>query len=62
MVGEARKLHPDHTFQVLDMNHLGELSNDRKYQFIVFIASFHHLQTKEERKEVLEKTKKLLEK
>jgi len=60
MINEAKKLHPKNSFEVLDMKHLEKLSNDKKYQFIVFIASFHHLQTKQERKEVLEKTKKLL--
>lgn len=106
MVDEARKLHPEQNFQVLDMNHLEKLldsgisqkrsnfaaskqgtranrnpewtvrnlygewgsgdSNSKdeffrnSYQFIIFIASFHHLQTKQERKEVLEKAKKLL--
>jgi len=60
MIEEAQKLHPNHTFKVLDMNHLEKLSSGEKYQFIVFIASFHHLQTPEERKEVLGKAKKLL--
>ena len=59
MIHEARKLHPENVFKVLDMNHMGELSRN-SYQFIVFIASFHHLHTKEERKEVLLKAKKLL--
>jgi 2-polyprenyl-3-methyl-5-hydroxy-6-metoxy-1,4-benzoquinol methylase len=62
MIEEAQKLHPEYTFMVLDMNHLEELSDDEKYDVIIFIASFHHLQTSEERKEVLEKTKKLLKK
>ncbi|MDD5197879.1 MAG: methyltransferase domain-containing protein [Candidatus Gracilibacteria bacterium] len=60
MINEAKKLHPEQSFQVLDMNRLEALSDNEKYQFIVFIASFHHLHTKQERKEVLEKTKKLL--
>lgn len=60
MIEEARKLHPDTIFQVLDMNRLEELSNGKKYQFIVFIASFHHIHTIAERREVLRKTKKLL--
>lgn len=63
MVDEAKKLHPDHTFRVLDMNHIEELSDSNdSFDVIVFIASFHHLHTKQERKEVLEKTRKLLKK
>ncbi|MDD2891593.1 MAG: class I SAM-dependent methyltransferase [Candidatus Gracilibacteria bacterium] len=99
MINEARKLHPQQDFKVLDMNHLGKLldsgisqkrsdssanrdpegtvrsqygeggsgdlsSKDKffrdSYQFIIFIASFHHLHTKEERKEVLLQAKRLL--
>ncbi|MDD5377399.1 MAG: class I SAM-dependent methyltransferase [Candidatus Gracilibacteria bacterium] len=65
MIEEARKLHPDHAFMVLDMRGSEDLSSKDEffrdsYQFIVFIASFHHLHTAEERHEVLEKTKKLL--
>lgn len=60
MIEEAKKLHPNNTFQVLDMKHLEELSGEEKYDIIVFIASFHHLHTVQERAEVLEKTKKLL--
>lgn len=62
MIEEAQKLHPDNIFQVLDMNSVDELPDDKKYQFIIFIASFHHIHTGEERKEVLRKTKKLLTK
>lgn len=62
MITEARKLHPEYAFQVLDMNHIEELSSDEKYNVIVFIASFHHLHTQQERIEVLKKTKKLLKK
>lgn len=60
MIEEAKKLHSEYCFRVLDMNHLEVLSDSEKYQFIVFIASFHHLLTEQERKEVLKKTKKLL--
>lgn len=60
MIEEARKLHTENTFRVLDMNHLWELSDDEKYNVIAFIASFHHLQTSEERMKVLQKIKKLL--
>jgi len=60
MIDEAQKLHPENTFKVLNMNHLEELLNDEKYDVIVFIASFHHLQTIEERMKVLQGTKKFL--
>ncbi|HBB27578.1 TPA: hypothetical protein DCZ36_03735 [Candidatus Gracilibacteria bacterium] len=99
MIDEARKLHSNQDFKVLDMNHLeglldsgisqkrsnssanrepegtvrsqygeggsGDLSSKNEffrnsYQFIVLIASFHHLQTVQERKEVLLKAKKFL--
>ncbi len=60
MIDEARKLHPEYMFQALDMNRLEELSDTTKYDVIVFIASFHHLHTKEERQNVLQKTKNLL--
>ncbi|MDD2917170.1 MAG: class I SAM-dependent methyltransferase, partial [Candidatus Gracilibacteria bacterium] len=60
MIAEAQKLHPENTFKVLDMNKLEELSDSNKYQFIVFIASFHHLRTEAERNLVLNSAKKLL--
>ena len=43
MIEEAKKLHPGNDFKVLDMNVISELSKSEKYDFIVFIASFHHL-------------------
>ncbi len=43
MIEEARKLHPGNDFKVLDMNAISEPSESEKYDFIVFIASFHHL-------------------
>ena len=60
MVHEAKKLHLNQTFKVLDMIHIDELSSQEKCDVIVFIASFHHLQTEQERIEVLQKTKRLL--
>lgn len=62
MIKEAQKLHPENSFKVLDMNRLDELPDDKKYQFIIFIASFHHLSTEQQRREVLQKTERLLEK
>ncbi len=60
MITEARKLHPAEFFEVLDMNDIVSLSGQRCYDYIVFIASFHHLCTALERSQVLESTKKLL--
>jgi len=60
MIEEAKKEYPKHNFEVLDMTNLDKL--DKKYDFIFFIASFHHLKTQKERQEVLQKTLKLLNK
>ena len=60
MIDEAKKEYPSHNFKVLDMTNLDKL--DKKYDFIFFIASFHHLKNQEERQEVLQKTFKLLNK
>ena len=60
MIAEARKLHPTESFEVLDMNDIATLSGQKYYDYIVFIASFHHLQTASEREQVLQETKKLL--
>ncbi|NDK08051.1 methyltransferase domain-containing protein [Candidatus Gracilibacteria bacterium] len=58
LITEAKKLHPDKSFQVLDMLSISEINE--KFDYIFFIASFHHLKTIEERIEVLKQTKKLL--
>ena len=60
MITEAKALHPDYSFRVLDMNHLEELSEQKTYDVIVFIASFHHICTIQDRKKILKRTKKLL--
>jgi 2-polyprenyl-3-methyl-5-hydroxy-6-metoxy-1,4-benzoquinol methylase len=61
MILEAQKLHPDNHFQVLDMSHLaiGNLAAS-DYDVILFLASFHHLEAREDRIQVLKNTKKLL--
>lgn len=58
MIDEARKLHPDRDFSVVPMSAMGSLRSS--YDVIVFLASFHHLDTVEERIRVLEATKSLL--
>jgi ubiquinone/menaquinone biosynthesis C-methylase UbiE len=61
MIEEAKKSYKDKDFLVLDMISIDKIE-DRKFDFIFFIASFHHLQTIEERIEVLQKAKDLLKK
>lgn len=60
MITEARKLHPTESFEVIDMNNIESLSGQKYYDYIVFIASFHHLQKALEREQVLQNVKKLL--
>ncbi|HBA45440.1 TPA: hypothetical protein DEG21_02680 [Patescibacteria group bacterium] len=60
MINEAKLEYPSHNFKVLDMTNLDKL--DKKYDFIFFIASFHHLKNQEERQGVLQKTLKLINK
>lgn len=59
MIAEARKLHPNHQFEVIPMESLHQLSNT-KYQALLFLASFHHLKTRESRIETLKQAKELL--
>ncbi len=59
MIEEARKLHPEYGFAVCDMLSLDTLEV-WTYDAIVFLASFHHLETPEERIQVLHDVKKLL--
>lgn len=61
MLSEAKKNYPNKDFLNLDMLNLDKIW-DRKFDFIFFIASFHHLQTIDERIEVLQKAKNLLNK
>lgn len=59
MINEAKKTYIDKEFLNLDMLDLDKIEN-QKYDFIFFIASFHHLQTIDERVETLIKIKSLL--
>ncbi|MDD2907486.1 MAG: class I SAM-dependent methyltransferase [Candidatus Gracilibacteria bacterium] len=59
MLEEAKKSYPNKDFLNLDMLNLDKIK-DKKFDFIFLIASFHHLQTLEERVEVLEKIYSLL--
>lgn len=58
LLEEASKLHPENEFLNLNMLDLDKLES--KFDAIFFIASFHHLQTLEDRIEVLKKAKNLL--
>lgn len=58
LITEANKLYPDKSFQVLDMLSISEIKE--KFDYIFFIASFHHLKTIEERIEVLKQIKNIL--
>jgi 2-polyprenyl-3-methyl-5-hydroxy-6-metoxy-1,4-benzoquinol methylase len=62
MIGEALSLHPGNQFDVCSMIELPTFqhSNIPTFDSLLFLASFHHLETREERIQVLENTKKLL--
>lgn len=55
---EAKNLHHNYTFLEVDMLNLYKI--EEKFDFIFFIASFHHLKNIEEREKVLDYTKNLL--
>ncbi len=58
MIIEARKLHPDHQFETIGMQDIREVNGS--FDAILFLASFHHLETQAERIQVLNDAKKLL--
>ena len=61
MILEARKLHPESHFEVCSMNSLSTCNLPlATFDAIVFLASFHHLETQVERIQALKDTKKLL--
>ncbi|MBP9779847.1 class I SAM-dependent methyltransferase, partial [Candidatus Gracilibacteria bacterium] len=47
MIIEARKLHPNNDFDVIGMQDLDQISDT--FDSLLFLASFHHLETREER-------------
>ncbi|MBP9812711.1 class I SAM-dependent methyltransferase [Candidatus Gracilibacteria bacterium] len=64
MIEEARKLHGEYRFEVRNMSELGKWGDSEmigKYDAILFLASFHHLETREERLQVLRDIKPYLE-
>ena len=60
MIEEARKLHPCYNFSVCDMTSLSSMEDIGTFDTIVFLASFHHLETREDRIQVLRDIQKLL--
>ncbi len=62
MIEEAKKLHKNDNFYVVDMLNLEEFDLEKKYDYIFFVASFHHLYSLEDRELVLDEAKKLLKK
>lgn len=61
MIIEARKLHPEYRFEVIDMIHIGDIESEiLQFDALLFLASFHHLESQEERIQVLQDVRKLL--
>jgi SAM-dependent methyltransferase len=61
MIAEAKKLHPGYTFSVSSMLDLSPISSSLSpFDTILLLASFHHLETRAERIQVLEDMKNLL--
>lgn len=61
MITEARNIHPDNDFAVCDMSHLPQCNFwEKLFDAILFLASFHHLESKAERLQVLQDTKNFL--
>jgi len=62
MIAEARKLHGEYQFEVCPMESLSSHPTIQPsyYDAIIFLASFHHLETREQRLQVLDEIKKYL--
>jgi len=60
MIQEARKLHGEDNFEVCDMLSLESIYTRGTFDAIIFLASFHHLETEDERIKVLKDIQKLL--
>lgn len=58
LLEEAKKLHPDNDFQLLDMQDIGNIKE--QFDAIFLIASFHHLESIEERENTLLSAYRLL--
>lgn len=58
MIGEARGLHPENQFEVIGMQDIRTI--DWSFDSLLFLASFHHLETQAERIQILQDSKNLL--
>lgn len=58
MIQEARKLHPESLFEVIWMQDIANI--EESFEVILFLASFHHLESEIERIQVLLDIRKLL--
>lgn len=61
LLNQAKKLHPEGKFIYMDMNSLKDLQ-EKNFDIIFFIASFHHLSSQKERLHVLSEVKQKLKK
>jgi tRNA (uracil-5-)-methyltransferase TRM9 len=60
MIEEAEKLHEFHQFEVCDMIDIGMHIGSQSFDAILFLASFHHLTTREDRIKTLREAQKIL--
>ncbi len=62
MIKEAERLHNTHDFTVFPMEMIGNCGpiQGRLFESIIFLASFHHLESRTQRIKVLEDMKKLV--
>jgi tRNA (uracil-5-)-methyltransferase TRM9 len=60
MIEEARKLHGEHHFELCDMLSIQSLNHTGTFDAIILLASFHHLETREARIQVLWDIQKFL--
>jgi len=59
MIHEAQRLHPNHDFKVFPMQDIAQITET--FDVLLFLASFHHLQSQADRIQVLQDAKKLLQ-
>jgi tRNA (uracil-5-)-methyltransferase TRM9 len=59
MIIEARKLHPNNDFEVIWMQDLSQISET--FDSLLFLASFHHIETRAERIQVLKDAKQIVQ-
>jgi len=58
LIREAQEIHPENNFYKVDMLNLSSI--EEKFDYIFFIASFHHLNSTKDRKKVIKSIKKIL--